>query len=157
MRKFNGRSVTGRRGSCLLCWMFENSLENLGKGTGECKNKPGIFENLRKSSKIFGKIGKCSKVLKTTFQHFSISYEISGNHRKSSDVFGNLRNWISTFQHFWNFFEIFGNWRKSSEEIGKCRIALKTIFRHFLKMFENFRKCSEMLEKLRKPSENFKM
>ena len=101
MKKFNGRSVSGSKGSCLLnvCSMFGSTLENLGKSTGECKNKHSdnfpkflkIFANLRKSSEIFGKIGKCRKVLKTTFQHFKNFYEIFGNHRKSSEVFGCLR------------------------------------------------------------------
>ena len=105
-KKFNGRSVTGSRGSCLLCWMFGNSLENLGKSTGECKNKHSdkfpkfskIFGSLRKSSepsKIFGKIGKCRKVLKKTLQHFLNFNEIFGNHRKSSEIFGKFRKFVA--------------------------------------------------------------
>ena len=69
MKKCNGRSLTGSKGSCLLCRMFGNSLENLGKSTGECKNKQSdkfpkflkIFRNLRKSSEIFGKNRKMSQ------------------------------------------------------------------------------------------------
>ena len=114
--------------------MFANSLDNLRKGTGECKNKHSgkflkflkIFGSVWKSSE---KIGKCRKVLKTTFQHFYFFL-------KSLEIVGSLR-----------------------KKIGKCRKVLKTIFRHFLKflkIFENLRKCSEMLGKLRKPSEVYK-
>ena len=60
----------------------------------------------------------------------------------------------TTFQHFLTFYEIFGNLRVSSEKFGRCRKLLKTIFRHFLKIFENFRKSSEIFENLRKSSEN---
>ena len=67
--KINGRSVTGSKGSCLLCSMLGNSLDNLGKSTGECKNKQSdkfpnflkIFENLRKSSEVFGRLRKSSE------------------------------------------------------------------------------------------------
>ena len=130
--------------------MFRNSLENLQKSTGKCKNYHfnklpkflKIFENLRKSlvlrtsSEIFGKIQKNSEtVAKCLKQHFSISEFF-----KSSEIVGSLRK----------FSEVFG-------KIGKCRKILKTIFRQFLKIFENFRRCSEMLGKLRKSSENFRM
>ena len=39
MKKFNGRSVTGSIRAHILCGMFGNSLGNLAKSTGECKNK----------------------------------------------------------------------------------------------------------------------
>ena len=130
--------------------MFGNSLENLGKSTRECKYKHSdkfpkflkIFGNLCKSS---GKIGKCCKVLKTTFQYFFIFYEIFRN-QKSSDVFRCLRKSSEicrkvlkiTFQHFCNFFEIFGNYRKSlkifgslqknSENVGKSSKRSSDIF-----------------------------
>ena len=141
--------------------------------------------NLRKSSEISGrlrtsseKIGKCRKVLKTTFQHFLNFLQIFGNHRKSTDVFGNLRKnsenfgnrckvLETTFQHFWNFLKIFGNCRKSSEIFGKIRKKSENVgkfskrssdtFWKLSKIFGNLRKSSEMLGKLRKPSENFRM
>ena len=65
--------------------MFRNSLENLGKSTGESKNNYSgkfpkflkIFANLRKSPEIFEtllksseKIVKFRKMLKATFKHF---------------------------------------------------------------------------------------
>ena len=129
--------------------MFGNSLQNLGKSTGECKNHfwkfSEIFGNLRQSSE---KIAKCGKVLKTTCQYllFFKSLEIIGSLRISSENFG-------TFQHFRNFYEIFENCRKSSERIGKCRKVLKTIFWHFLKIFKNFQKSSEVFGNARKTSE----
>ena len=50
-----GRSLTGSKGSCLFCWMFGNSLENLGKAPESAKtNIPTSFRNFRKSSEIFG-------------------------------------------------------------------------------------------------------
>ena len=53
MKKFSSRSLTGSKGSRL----FGNSLENLGKGTGECKTKHSdtfakflkFFANIRKN------------------------------------------------------------------------------------------------------------
>ena len=71
MKKFNGRPVTGSKGSCILCWMFGNSPENLGKSTGECQ-KPRFFENLWKSSDVFGNLWKNSEIVATTFQQFWI-------------------------------------------------------------------------------------
>ena len=104
MKKVNGRSVT------VTCCMFGNSLENLGKSPESAKtNIPAIseiFENLRKSSE---KIGKCRKVLKTTFQHFF--NEIFGNHWKSSDS-------SDVFENLLKFSEI-------------CRKVLKITFQHF--------------------------
>ena len=87
--------------------MFGNSLENLGKSTGECKKKHSdkfpkfvnIFGNLFKSSEIFGslqksleKIGECCKVLKMTNWHFFDFFkkcsEIIGSHQTSLEIFG---------------------------------------------------------------------
>ena len=80
--------------------MFDNSLENLGKSTGEYK-KPTfqqvseIFENPRKSSEVFGRLRKSSekfeivaKCLKRPFSIFDFfkSLEIVGSLRKSSEV-----------------------------------------------------------------------
>ena len=96
-----------------------------------------IFENPRKSSE---KIGKCCKVLKTTFQHLTKkimkSLEIIGSLRMYSGIFGNFRKFVLkclkyNLQAFLKFFEIFGNCRKSLEifgKIGKRRKVLKTIF-----------------------------
>ena len=39
MKKINCRLVTGSKGSSLLCWMFGDSLENLGKALESAKNK----------------------------------------------------------------------------------------------------------------------
>ena len=68
-------------------------LENLVKSTGDCKNKHSdkfpkflkIFANLLKSSEIFGKIGECRKVLKTTF------LDLPELFMKFSEIIGNLR------------------------------------------------------------------
>ena len=99
MKKFNGRSVTVRKGSCLLCWMCGDSLENLGKSTWERKNNIRqvskflkIFGNLRENQKSSGKIRECRKVLKTTFQPlYNFFFLIFGNYQKSSEVFGRLQ------------------------------------------------------------------
>ena len=117
--------------------MFGNSLDNLGKSTGECKNKQSdkfpnflkIFENLRKSSEVFGRL------------------------RKSSEKIGNLSQSAQNNFAAVLIFKIFENCRKSSEKFGKCQKVLKTIFRHFLKIVENFRKCSEVFGNTRKTSE----
>ena len=136
MKKFNGRSVAGSKGSCLLCWVFGNSLENLGKSTKVCKNKrliifwnfwkfSEIFESLRKSSKIFGKksqnVVKCSKQASSVFLFFKSS-EIIGSLRESSEVFGKIRKMSSrSYDSFWKFSKIFGDLRKRSEILGKLR------------------------------------
>ena len=65
-----------------------------------------FFENLRKSSE---KIGKCRKVLKTTFQIFL------ENCRNSSEIFGKNRKMSESSQ----VLKIFGNFRKCSEMLGK--------------------------------------
>ena len=135
--KINGRSVTGSKGSCLLCWMFGNSLDNLGKST-RVQKKPfqqvsKIFENLRKSSK---KIGKCRKVLKTTFLW---------NIRKISEIC--LKVLKITFQHFWIFLkssEIVEIFRKKSENVRKFSKRSSDT----LKIFGSVRKCSETLRKI---------
>ena len=60
--KINGRSVTGSKGSCLLCWMFGNSLDNLGKSTRvQKKTIPTSFQNFWKSSEVFEKNWKMSQ------------------------------------------------------------------------------------------------
>ena len=104
--KINGRSVTGSEGSCRLCWMFGNSLDNVGKSSGECKNKHSdkfpkylkIFGNLLKSSEIFGKksenVAKCSRRPSSILKLF---YEIFGSHRKSSEFFECLRKSSENF------------------------------------------------------------
>ena len=95
--------------------MFRNSLENLGKCTGESKNNYSgkfpkflkIFANLRRSPEIFEthlkssekKIGIFRKMLKATFKHFKTFYEIFRNHRKSSEV--SVRLW-ETSERFGN-------------------------------------------------------
>ena len=123
-----------------------------------------IFENPRKSSE---KIGKCRKVHKTTFQHFSNLFKIFGNHRKSSNVLKNLRENLeivpkcfkTTFQHFYFFLnlrkllEVFGNLGILREKSEKCRKVLKMTFRQFLQIFENFRKFSEVFGNAWKTSE----
>ena len=123
-KKFNGWSVTRSKGSCLLCWMFGNFLENLGKTTRECKNKHSdkfpnlrIFRNLRKSAENFG---NCR--LKITFQHFLFFF-------KSSEIVGSLS-------------EIFGIFRKNPKMSESFRSDLPTIFVNFRKC-RNSRKCSE--------------
>ena len=78
------------------------------------------------SSEIFGKFKNCPKVLKTTFQHFSIFLNL----RKSSEVFGknrkmseNSQNDLPTifedFRKLWKSSEVLGNARKTSETLGK--------------------------------------
>ena len=99
MKKLNGRSLTGSKGSCLLCWMFGSSLQNLGKSTGEyINNLPTSFRNFWKSSE---KIGKCRKWLKMTFLHFNIfmkSSEIIGSLRKFSEICHKVPS-----DNFWKF------------------------------------------------------
>ena len=148
MKNFNGRSVTGSKGSCLLCWVFGNSLENLGKSTGECKNKHfdnfpkflKIFGNLRKSWEIFGKNWKMlqsaqddlSALFNCLFLHFQIfkkSSESVGSLRKSSEVFGKNRKMSESsqndlptlFENFQKFSEIFWSVWKCSENFGNPR------------------------------------
>ena len=71
-----------------------------------------IFENLLKSSEVFGhlrkKIGNVAKCSRQPSSMFYIFYEIFGNHRRSSEVFGCLRKSS----------EIFG---KSSNVMGSLR------------------------------------
>ena len=83
-------------------------------------------ENLRKSSEIFGKLGKR---FKSNFQMFLGFFKIFGKYsekfgsvRKSSEILENGSKVI--FRCFYdflklNFRKIFGNLRKSSETIGK--------------------------------------
>ena len=74
MKRFNGRTVTGREGSCLLCKLRKRVhvfFGNLGKSTGECKNKHSdkfpkvlkIFGNPRKSSEVIGSLRKSTEKL----------------------------------------------------------------------------------------------
>ena len=152
MKIFNGPSVTGSKGSCLLCWMFGNSLENLGKSTGECKNKHS--DRFPKFLKIFG---KNRKMLQSAQDDLSLWM--------SSEIC--LQVLKIAFQHFWNFFEIFRNCRKcseiflsvrkKSENVGKFSKRSSYTFWKFSKIFGNLRRCLEMLGKLRKPSEIFQM
>ena len=75
--------------------MFGNSLENLEKAPESAKTKISeIFRSLQKSSE---KIGKCHKVLKTTFQHFNFfnSLEIVGGLWMSSEIFGKFRKFVA--------------------------------------------------------------
>ena len=127
--------------------MFGNFLENLGKSTGECKNKhsdkfPKFLKISRKSLEIFRslhksseKIRKCHKVLKITFQHFQ---NFLRNLWKSSEMFRKNRKMFCkvlikiTLQHSLIFLKIFGNCWKSSE-----------IFRSLGKKLENVRKFSK--------------
>ena len=100
--------------------MFGNSLDNLGKSTGECKNKHSdkfpkllkIFGNLRKSSEIFGKNRKMSQSAQDDLRAFFDFF------MKSSEVIGNLQNYS----------DVFGNLRKISEI---CRKVIKITFQHF--------------------------
>ena len=101
-------------------------MESLGKSTGECRNKHS--DKFPKFLKIFGKDRKMSQSAQDDLPAFKFFF------MKSSEVIGNLR--------------------KSSEKFEKCRKVLKTIFRHFLKVFENFRKSLEVFGNARKTSEN---
>ena len=102
-----------------------------------------IFENLWKSSEVFGKIQKLSqsafkKQLFSIFELFVKSSEIVGSLRKSSEVFGkdrklteNSQNDLPTiFEDFRKFSEmaseVFGNARKTSEN-----------FRMYFEVYEN--------------------
>ena len=120
-------------------------ITNIPTSFRKFKNFLKIFGNLRKSSEISEslrksseKIGKCRKVLKTTFQHFLNifkSSEIIRSLRKSSDVFGNLR--------------------KTLEIVAKCLKQPSSIFKNVLKpSVGNCRKSSEIFASLRKKSEN---
>ena len=127
------------------------------------RNIPTTFRNFWKSSE---KIGKCRKVLKTTFQHFKFflwkSLEVFRGLRMSSEIFGKFRKFQKCWKvilkniflkFFWNLRKllvVFRNLRNSSEKIGKCTKVLKTIFRHFMKIFEDFRKSSEVFGNARK-------
>ena len=85
--------------------MFGIFLENLGKSTGECKNKHSdkfpkvlkIFGNLLKSSEISGKSRKMSQSAQDDLPAFlnflrnlRKSSEVFGCFRKPSEKFGNL-------------------------------------------------------------------
>ena len=150
--KIDSRSATRSKDSCLLCWIFGNSLDNLGKSTRECKtNILRRFQNFWKSSEVFRNLQKksenvaeCSRQPSSILNFFN---EIFGSHRNSSDVFRNLWKVSEichkvlkiTFQHFLIFLKIFGNCQKSLEKIGKCWKVLKTIF------FLDWRSDSEIL------------
>ena len=101
-----------------------------------------VFENLLKFSEI------CRKVLKITFQHFWNFFEIFGNCRKSSEIFGSLRknrkmsessqnNLPTLFENFRQLSEIFGSVRKCSENFGnpwkifECNRRLMKIFLYY--------------------------
>ena len=110
--------------------MFRNSLENLGKSTGESKNNYSgkfpkflkIFANLRRSPEIFEThlkssekkleyFAKCSRRPSSILKLFMKSSEIIGSLRKSPYVFGKLRKGSEicrkvfkiTFLHFGPF------------------------------------------------------
>ena len=155
--------------SLLNVWKFFGKLrkrhQKVQKQTFQQVSK--TFENLQKSLvmkslEIFRKIGKCCKVLKTTFQHFKI---FLWNLWKSLEVFRSLnlpkiseicRKVLKiTFHHFKKFFkssEIVRSLQKSSEKNQKM---FESSQNNLLTISENFWKCWEMLGKLRKPSENF--
>ena len=151
--------------------MFGNSLENLGKSTGECNRQTfqqvsEIFENPRKSSE---KIGKCRKVLQDDLPAFK--KKSIESLRKSSDVFGciwessgKFRKFVlkclkynlpSIFEIFLKSSEIVGSLRKSSEVFAKDRKMSESSQNNIPTLFENFRKFSEIFGSVRKCSENF--
>ena len=124
-----------------LLWRFKN----FGKSSE-------IFESVRKSSEIFGKLWTQFKSVSRCFYDF---LNFSENLRKSSKVFGNLRKFSETldtvqkcfqmflwfFKFFWKSSEIFGSVRKYSEIFGKLRKRFKN---NLQKFSENLRKCSEI-------------
>ena len=103
--KYNGRSVTGNKGSCLLCWMFGNSLEDLGKCNIKCKNKHS--DKFPKFFKSFGKLRKSSEILGI----FRKSSEVFKSFRKSLEKSENVAKWSrlpsSIFSFFMKSSEIF--------------------------------------------------
>ena len=161
--------------------MFGNSLENLGKSTGECKKKHSdkfpkfvnIFGNLFKSSEIFGslqksleKIRECCKVLKMTYWLFFIFLK---NVRKLLEVIrhlwkssGNfeivakcLKQPSSILESFLKSSKIVGSLRKSSEFFRKNWKMSESSQNNLLTIFANFRKFLEIFRNVRKCSENF--
>ena len=133
--------------------MFGNSLENLGKSTGECKNQHSnkfpkflkFFENLRKSSEVFGNLRKSSGKIRKLARSGQNNISAFLSFLKSSEIFGSLRkmsensqNDLPTiFEDFRKFSEIFGSIRKCSENFGnpwkifKCIWRLKKFFTTF--------------------------
>ena len=97
--------------------MFRNSLENLGKSTGECKNKHSekfqkflkIFGSLRKSSEVFEKNRKMSESsqndLPTIFENFRKFSEVFGNVRKTSETLGKFSNAIGILREIFITFQ----------------------------------------------------
>ena len=137
MKKINGRSVTGNKGSCLICWMFGNYLENLGKSTESAKNKHLTSSEVLK---IFR-----NRLWKTR----KMSQSAKNNLPAFCDFFLNLRK---------SLMEVFGNLRKFSKIVWKC--LKQPCSRKNGKMSESsendIRKCSEMLGKLRNSRKIFK-
>ena len=98
MKKINGRSVTASKGSCLLCLMFGNPLENLAKNTSWRVQKP-TFQQVSKILKTFGNL---LKILETT-------------------VIKSLKQPLSIFEYFRNLrkLPVLSLWKKS-ENVTKC-------------------------------------
>ena len=108
---------------------------NLGKNTGECKNKHSdkfhtskFFGSLRRSLEIFRNLRKISEIVAKYLKQPSSIFELFLNLRKLSEAFGILR--------------------KISENVGKFS-------KQSSHKFVNFRKCSKMFRNVRKCSENF--
>ena len=110
------------------CLNLRKTYGNFGKSSEISANfrklrkrfKP-VFEELKRFMKLLENFGNSLKLFSRCFYNF---LKFSENLRKSSDVFGNLRE----------FSENFGN---GSKVIFRC-------FYDFLKFSENLRKCSEM-------------
>ena len=103
--------------------MFGNSLDTLGKSTGQCKNKHS--DKFPKCLKIFGNLRKSSENAQDDFpafkKNFMKSSEIVGSLRKSSEVF--WKDWKMSESSQNDLPTLFENFRKSSEvfvSVRKC-------------------------------------
>ena len=122
------------------------------------------FENLLKSSEVFGNLRKNRKMsqcaqddLPAVLIFLMKSSEIFGSLLTSSDLFGKFRELKMTFLLFYFFksLEIVGSLRKSSEVLGKNQKMSESSQNNLPTIFENIRKFSEVFRSLRKCLENF--
>ena len=121
MKKFNSRSVTGSKGSCvpplLDAWKFFEKLSKKHRRVQKqiFRQVSEIFENLRKKSENIAKclirpssilkfLMKSSEVRKKSESSQNDLPTVFENFRKSWDMFGNARKTLETLGNFSNVF-----------------------------------------------------
>ena len=104
-----------------------------------------IFGNLGKLLEIFGNSSKVFANVLWFFKMFRKSTEAFGNLRIFSENFGNGSKAI--FRCFYDFLKFSENLRKSSQIFGKLRERFPRNFQMFLWFFFNFRKIFRNLRK----------